>query len=437
MAFCGVVVRARIWIAAGLVALAGCNVSSEQGSAPAPGAPEDTASALRAAAAADPRAAHFYEARGWRTAWTAQSEAELIRAIGAAEQHGLDQNAFLAPVQRARGGAAHDAALSLAALSYAEALARGRTDPARIRSPYTVPRPSPDLPAGLAGALGHGGVAAWLAGLAPQDAEYRALSQAYVEANRQVVAAQGHPPAALLARARTLAINLERRRWLDRTPPATRIDVNTGAANLTYWRDGVAVNSRRVVVGEPGRETPELASPMFRLVANPTWTVPHSIEHEVDSPASMRRHHMEWRDGWIVQQSGPDNSLGLVKFDLRNDQQIYLHDTPAKSLFTRSERHASHGCVRVMDALGFAAMIARDEGVLDQWNEALATGEEGNVALPHQIPVRLLYQTAYVDHGRVVIVPDVYGWDEDVAEALGLPRRARPAAPAPVRDLGP
>ena len=300
-----------------------------------------------------------------------------------------------------------------------------------------MPRPNPDLAAGLSGALAHGQVAAWLAGLAPQDAEYRALSQAYVEANNQVTAAHGNPPASLLARARTLAVNLERRRWLERTPPPTRIDVNTGAALLTYWRGGQVADSRRVVVGEPGRETPELGAPLFRLVANPTWTVPRSIESEVSSPAAMRRHHMERRNGWIVQQSGPTNSLGLVKFDLRDDQEIYLHDTPAKSLFNRTDRHASHGCVRVSDALGFAALIAADEDVVDQWNQARATGEEGFVPLAHPIPVRLLYETAYLDNGRVVIVPDAYGWDEDVAEALGLPPRARPTAGAPVRDLGP
>jgi murein L,D-transpeptidase YcbB/YkuD len=93
--------------------------------------------------------------------------------------------------------------------------------------------------------------------------------------------------------------------------------------------------------------------------------------------------------------------------------------------------------VRVFDALGFAELIAADAGVLDQWEEARATGEESFVPLRRPIPVRLLYQTAYIENGRLVIVPDVYGWDEDVAEALGLPRRARRAAPAPVRDLGP
>jgi murein L,D-transpeptidase YcbB/YkuD len=431
-------VRSEPWVAAALIALAGCTQQQDrQGAAPNGAAAQDDAQAALRAAATDPRLTPFYEARGWTTAWTRQTEADLVRAIGAADQHGLDKSVFLGPVQSARAPAAHDAALSLAALTYAEALARGRTDPGRIRAPYTVPRPNVNLATGLKQALDQGRIGAWLAGLAPQDDEYRALSRAYVEANGQVAQAQGNPPAALLERARTLAVNLERRRWLERTPPATRIDVNTGAAFLTYWRDGQAADSRRVVVGEPGRETPELGSPLFRLVANPTWTVPHSIESEVDSPASMRRHHMERRDGWIVQQSGPFNSLGLVKFDLRNDHEIYLHDTPAKALFQRPDRHASHGCVRVFDALGFAQMIATDQDVLDAWNRARATGEETMVPLPHAIPVRLLYQTAYVDHGRVVIVPDAYGWDEDVAEALGLPRRERRAAPAAVRDLGP
>ena len=98
-------------------------------------------------------------------------------------------------------------------------------------------------------------------------------------------------------------------------------------------RDGKAADTRRVVVGEPGHETPELASPLYRLAANPTWTVPRSIEEREIAPkgeAYLRRNDMERRDGWIVQRSGPRNSLGLVKFDLRNDQEIYLHDTPAK-----------------------------------------------------------------------------------------------------------
>src|SRR3546814_5812250 len=85
-------------------------------------------------------------------------------------------------------------------------------------------------------------------------------------------------------RARQLAVNLELRRWLNRTPPATRIDVNTAAATLDYWHGGIPVDHRRVVVGQPDWETPQLSSAIFRLVANPTWTVPKSIERsEMDA----------------------------------------------------------------------------------------------------------------------------------------------------------
>jgi len=399
-------VSPKIWIAAALIGLCACT------SQPQPPA----------------------AAEAQRGAWTEAHEAALVRALGDAGRHGLDKDDFLAPGT----GARTPETLRRAALAYAGALARGRADPARLHAHYSVPRPDPNLEAGLDRALAGGDLAGWLAGLAPQDAEYRALSDAYVQA-----AMQQTPQMA--ERARTLAVNLERRRWLERAPAETRIDVNTAAATLTYWRGGQAVDSRRVVVGEPGSETPGLASPLYRLVANPTWTVPRSIQEEEIEPkgeAYLRRENMEWRDGWIVQRSGPRNALGQVKFDLRNDQEIYLHDTPAKALFAEADRHASHGCVRVDDALGFATMIARDAGVLDQWREALATRADGApseafVPLPRPIPVRLLYQTAFVDGGRVVIAPDAYGWDEDVAEALGLPSRPRRAATRRVRDSGP
>ncbi|HST35723.1 MAG TPA: L,D-transpeptidase family protein, partial [Allosphingosinicella sp.] len=301
--------RLKIWIAAALAALAGCHVQQD-------GSPE-AAAELRAAATGQ-QVRRFYESRGWALAWTGEGRAEALdNAISEAERHGLDPEPFRPRIANGASPAARDAALTKAALGYAEALARGRTDPVRLRTPYEIPRPNPDLAAGLAHALDVGNLQDWLERLAPQTEEYRALSDAYLEARRRIAAANGRPDQRLLADATTLAVNLERRRWLDREPDETRIDVDTGAAMLFYIRGNRIADSRRVVVGQPGKETPGLASPMVRLVANPTWTVPVSIQRAEIEPRGrgyMARNRMEYRGRAIVQSPGPHNSLGLVKF---------------------------------------------------------------------------------------------------------------------------
>lgn len=506
---------------AALLVLGGCTVQGQSGDGgnglAAVQPSRVTADELRAAVR-DPEVRRFYEARNWQPAWNAGTAGELIAAIEGAPAHGLTRRMFLGEVPAADAPAAREAALSAAALAYAKALAGGRVDPGRVSEIYTVPRPEVDVLAGLNSALAENEVGDWLGGLAPQDAEYRRLSQAYVAAARQAM--QSRPRAAVangedirpggrdsrvpaiaaalaadgyfqpaqgqqapqgygeemvaavrrvqedygltpdgvidadtlaainegaFERARTLAVNLERRRWLVREAPATRIDVNTAAATLTYWRDNAIADQRKVVVGEPDNETPELGSPLFRLVANPTWTVPRSIQTEEIAPKGagyMARNNMEWRDGWIVQKAGPTNSLGLVKFDMQNDHAIYLHDTPAKALFGEDMRHFSHGCVRVDDALGFARMIAEQEGVLDEWERARANEgdelrEDVFVRLPRPIPVRLMYQTAFVEGDRVRYRLDSYGWDDRVAQALGLQSRGRRPAPLREGDVGP
>ena len=114
-------------------------------------------------------------------------------------------------------------------------------------------------------------------------------------------------------RARQLAVAMERLRWLQRDPPGTRIDVNTAASFLDYWRDGQHVDHRKVINGESDKPTPQLQSPIFRLVANPTWTVPKGIgEKELagKSQAWLAANDFVMKDGQYVQQSGPKNSLG-------------------------------------------------------------------------------------------------------------------------------
>jgi murein L,D-transpeptidase YcbB/YkuD len=290
--------------------------------------------------------------------------------------------------------------------------------------------------------------------LSPSDAQGTSYSPAMVRAIKRMQTDYGIDPDGMIGsdaleilnlsdadRMRAIAVAMERLRWLDRQPPATRIDVNLAAARLTYWRDGKIADRRKVVVGEPDKETPQIGSPIYRLVANPTWTVPRSIQNKEiagKGAAYLRRNNMVWKNGWIVQQPGPKNSLGLVKFDMKNGNEIYLHDTPAKQLFDEVQRQRSHGCVRVEDALGFAAMLAKDEGILDKWNEARATGKESFVGLPRAIPVRMLYQTVLIDDaGQPVVRADPYGWNDRVATALGFAKTESRRLHAGGEDLGP
>lgn len=482
---------------------------------PAPN-PSIPAEQLRAAAI-DPPIRRFYEANGWQSVWSDAAERALQRSLAERSRHGLDRRTFLETAKPSWSAADREVALTRAALWYAEVLARGATNPSQLHAIYTLPRPDADFTKPLAQAIADGTVDLWLASLAPHDAEYGRLSQAYLAARShsggadQTRIAAGiirlgdtdvrvpaivadlvsaeyltaeEPVSASLAapsqpldadrytarianavkrlqrdygiaadgvigpatleilnlrpgdRAVALAVALERLRWLSRTPPATRIDVNTAAAQLSYYRDGKLVDSRRVIVGQPGKETPQLLAPMFRLVANPTWTIPKSIqrgEMAGVSAAYLRRRNMVRSNGWIVQQPGPSNALGLVKFDMHDDYAIYLHDTSAPSLFGRSARYLSHGCVRVEDALGFAQRIAADEGIAAQWQRAQSSGKYTLVALPQRIPVRLLYQNVFVEpDGTVVFRTDPYGWNAPIAKALGFDEsqsaRARPAA---------
>ncbi|HEX8937143.1 MAG TPA: L,D-transpeptidase family protein [Sphingomicrobium sp.] len=242
-------------------------------------------------------------------------------------------------------------------------------------------------------------------------------------------------------RARQLAIAMERLRWLVRDPPPTRIDVNTAASLLDYWRDGALRQQLRTINGQPGKwTTPQIQAPIFELVANPYWHVPDRIvEDELSkkSAAYLAANDFSWREGRLIQLPGPKNSLGVVKFDMRDPQQIYLHDTPFKSWFSADERHRSHGCVRVQNALDFALELASEDGVQDRFQEALASGDETYVKLKREIVVRLFYRTAFWDGSQVQFRSDIYGWDDDVARALGLEQGASRAAYRQQEDVGP
>jgi len=531
-----------VCVSAAALLVAGCGQSggsSEGGSGGGGGAAQVNAEqvtpeALKAAVT-DERVKRFYEGRGWAAVWSGDKAAELTAALGDAQTHAINPDSYLKNAKEGASAAEREAGLTLAALDYAQALSSGVVDPAKLFEVYEVKRNQVDVVAGLGQAVESGGVRAWLAGLAPQDEEYKALQQAYAGYAKQAAGEQrqaipagdkiergdkdprvpaiaaalrangylasseqaapeagdgkivgkakaAQPKQAATApsttftaamaegvkkvqadygikadgvignatiealntgareRARILAVNLERRRWLERAPAQTRIDVNTAAAELYYVRDGQLANRRNVVVGQPEWETPALSSPIVRLVANPPWNIPDSIAEEEIKPkgaAYMAKENISLENGRLVQKGGPKSALGLVKFDMTNKHAIYLHDTPAKALFGTTDRHSSHGCVRVQDAVGFARLLAKDEGQLEAFDKGLATNKETSISLPQQIPVRLLYHSAYFDAGKVVFRTDPYAWDDKVAQAMGLPGQIRPRVATHVADVGP
>ncbi|THD80933.1 MAG: murein L,D-transpeptidase [Phenylobacterium sp.] len=365
-------------------------------------------------------------------AWTPASAAALATALRHADAHGLDASDLARAVEAAGPGDA--TRLNRIALTYARALALGMVDPRRLNVVFSLETNRRPLDAELAQALREDRLGPWLASLAPQDDDYRTLSEAYLQAR---AAAGRHPGSkALDLKARTLALNLERRRWLARGAAPTRIDVNVAATRLWFFKDGILLDSRKVVAGAPGHETPLLQASFRRIVTNPGWTVPPDIAKREILPKGagyMARHDMRLVNGRVVQDPGPDSALGRVKFDLNDDQAIYLHDTPVQAAFDRSNRNLSHGCIRVEDAVGFARIVADAFGAADRFDDRLATGETGSVSLGADVPVRLVYETAYVDQGEVRFAADHYGWDAKLADALGMSASDAVVA-APLRD---
>ena len=247
-------------------------------------------------------------------------------------------------------------------------------------------------------------------------------------------------------RARQIALNLERRRWLSRQLSPERIEVNTAAAIMVYWKDGKPVHSNRVVCGSATNQTPSLEKQFASVVANPPWYVPAGIaRNEIlpKGPGYLAANDMYVSNGTVIQRAGPHSSLGYVKFELRDSYAIFLHDTPAKAAFNLSMRQRSHGCVRVQNAVDFARLLlSPDPSKLGEFDAAQDSRETKRIQTGREISVRLLYWTAFVDgQGRVAFREDVYGRDDKLAEALGiavaLPRVVDDGAGRVADDVGP
>ncbi len=228
-------------------------------------------------------------------------------------------------------------------------------------------------------------------------------------------------------RIRQILINMERIRWVPAQPSTDYLLVNIPEFRLHVYEKGDYVWSMNVVVGAVAHNTVIFNGNLKYIVFSPYWNVPPGIMQKEILPGIRRdknylaNHNMEWNGGAVRQKPGPRNSLGLVKFLFPNSYNIYLHDTPSKSLFKETKRAFSHGCIRLSEPKRLAEYLLRND---PGWNEASITkamnsGKEKYVTLKQTIPVFIGYFTAWVDHdGKLNFRDDVYGHDKEMAEHL-------------------
>ena len=250
-------------------------------------------------------------------------------------------------------------------------------------------------------------------------------------------------------RLQSIVVALERERWLNVERGARHILVNIPDFTAKIIDDGKLTFMTRSVVGarQDDRPTPEFSDVMEHMVINPSWYVPRSIVTKEYLPVLQRNpyalQHMEITDrrGRRVNRGSANfraysarsfpysmrqppsntNALGLVKFMFPNKYNIYLHDTPAKSLFDNPVRAFSHGCVRLAEPFEFAyALLAKQTSDPEGFFKShLNTGREAKVNLETPVPVHLIYRTAFTNaRGVTEYREDVYGRDARIWDAL-------------------
>ena len=218
------------------------------------------------------------------------------------------------------------------------------------------------------------------------------------------------------------------------------IIVDTAAARLYMIDDGQIAGTMKVIVGKaaPGTQTPMLASTIYYATLNPYWHVSPDLvrsliaRNVLDQGLGYLKTHgyqvmpadpnddslldpakVDWHavaNGQLQvrvrELPGPANSMGRIKFGFANKWDIYLHDTPVKSLFAQDDRDLSHGCIRLQDAERLGAwMLGRDP-------RADSHDPELNVPLPTPVPIYITYLTAQANNGELSYVDDIYGLDQ-------------------------
>ena len=266
-------------------------------------------------------------------------------------------------------------------------------------------------------------------------AEDRTMAAVNVEADQRLI---------------SVVVAMERLRWMGNAPRGARhIWVNQPDFVARVVDDGKVTFKTRVVIGKVGADTesPEFSDLMEYMVVNPTWSVPRSIVVKEYLPMLKRNANAQGqlqvidRAGRVVPRSAINfaaytdksfpfalrqppsdgNALGKVKFMFPNPYNIYLHDTPSKSLFDKDVRAFSHGCIRVASPfdLAYVLLTPQSDDPKGLFESYLVGGREAVLNFATPIPVHLVYFTAWPNEtGTISYAVDIYGRDAAIFEAL-------------------
>ncbi len=419
--------------------------------------------------------ADFYRGRADDPAWfddhgPREEAGPAITALLTLAEHGLDPHAFASESLLAHGIAKRardpvrvrelprlgreDVELTTALVRGALAVSVGRVDAASLDPDWNVAGRRAHVLRRLRAQLAHGMPPESLTAYAPQDTDYVRLQRAYARLHR---ATKGASPDR--GRLQTLALNLERRRWVAYERETPRLEVNIADYRVAWHGAEDSTRVFRVVVGDSLHQTPLFSDAVQWLDVHPSWRLGRRIVAEEIGPAQKRdagylaRHDMEvmrtdvkglpvvspdavpWdsartngRFPYLVRQRpGAKNPLGKVKFACPNEFDVYLHDTNARRLFQRERRALSHGCIRVAQPESLAALLlaATKWAPRDSLARLFADTTSRRVNLPRPVPVDFLYWTAWVDPaGELHVRDDLYGFDRRLAGYLRSRERA-------------
>lgn len=239
-------------------------------------------------------------------------------------------------------------------------------------------------------------------------------------------------------RVKQILINMDRMRWMPQEPAGKLMLVNIPEFTLHVYDGKSKVFDMAVVVGKEGHNTTTFSDKLTTIVFSPYWNIPESIVKNEVVPGIARNasylesHNMEQYGGTstaplIRQKPGEDNSLGKVKFLFPNSFNIYFHDTPAKSLFSRDQRAYSHGCIRLSESAKLAEYLLKDNPIWtpDKIDEAMNSSDEKYVSVGKPVPVFITYYTTWVDNDGVLnFRSDIYGHDKEIANKMFGPMQS-------------